>query len=154
MGDRPVTIGHASGVSWGDFARFVDYTRSMTTFLPGSLAPTLAVLATVAEVTLGTALLLGIPLRLSALAAALLLGIYGTSMMILLPPAEQFHYNVFVLSAGMLAVATVHRSPLTHRLALSRVWPRKTTRQTRRNGLAGATFRLKVARSAAQHQPD
>lgn len=64
VGDRPVTIGHASGVSWGDFARFVDYTRSMTTFLPGSLAPTLAVLATVAEVTLGTALLLGIPLRL------------------------------------------------------------------------------------------
>lgn len=126
----------------------------MTTFLPGSLAPTLAVLATVAEVTLGTALLLGIPLRLSALAAALLLGIHGTSMMILLPPAEQFHYNVFVLSAGMLAVATVHRSPLTHRLALSRVWPRKTTRQTRRNGLAGATLRLKVARSAAQHQPD
>lgn len=111
MGDRPVTIGHASGVSWGDFARFVDYTRSMTTFLPGSLAPTLAVLATVAEVTLGTALLLGIPLRLSALAAALLLGIYGTSMMILLPPAEQFHYNVFVLSAGMLA--SRNRSPFT-----------------------------------------
>lgn len=35
-----------SGVSWGGFAPFVDYTRSMTTFLPGGLAPTLAVLAT------------------------------------------------------------------------------------------------------------
>lgn len=102
-----------SGVSWGDFRHFVDYTRSMTTFLPGGLAPTLAVLATIAELALAAALLLGVRLQLAALGGALLLAVYGTAMMISLPAAEQFHYNVFVLSAGMLTLATHARSPLT-----------------------------------------
>lgn len=103
----------APGVSWGDFGHFVDYTRSITTFLPADLAPTLAVLATVAEVLLGAALLLGFRLQLAAMGAALLLGVYGTSMTISLPAAEQFSYSVFVLGAGMLTLATVAHSPLT-----------------------------------------
>lgn len=41
------------------------------------------------------------------------LGTYGTSMMISLPAAEQFHYNVLVLCAGMLTLASLARSPLT-----------------------------------------
>jgi len=103
-----------SGVSWGDFPHFIDYTRSMTTFLPGGAAPTLAVLATIAEIILGVALLLGLRLQLAALAAALLLAIYGTSMTISLPAVEQFHYDVFVLCAGMLTLATL---PHTSRIA-------------------------------------
>lgn len=122
VGDRFGVLGQpgASGVSWGDFKHFVDYTRSVTTFLPGSLAPSLAVLATIAEITLAVALLLGVRLQLAALGAALLLGIYGASMMISLPAAEQFHYNVFVLGAGMLTLATLARSPLTVDAALGR----------------------------------
>lgn len=115
VGDRFGVLGPpgAAGVAWGDFTHFVDYTRSMTTFLPGNLAPTLAVLATIAEITLAAALLLGVRLQRAALGAALLLAVYGTSMTISLPAAEQFHYNVFVLGAGMLTLATLTRSPLT-----------------------------------------
>ncbi|KAA2256141.1 DoxX family membrane protein [Solihabitans fulvus] len=101
----------AAGVSWGDFAHFVDYTRSMTTFLPGGLAWPLAVAATVAELGLGLALLLGLRTRLAAQAAAGLLAVYGVSMTISLPAAEQFHYVVFVLCGGMLVLATLDRVP-------------------------------------------
>lgn len=122
VGDRFGIFGPhgAPGVSWGDFARFVEYTRSITTFLPAGLAPTLATLATVAEILLAAALLVGVRLQLAALGAALLLGIYGTSMMISLPAAEQFYYCVFVLSAGMLTLATLTRPPLTIDAVLAR----------------------------------
>lgn len=104
----------AVGVSWGDFPHFVDYTRSITPFfLPGGLAPTLAVLATIAEVVLAVALLLGYRLRLAAAGATVLLIVYGVSMMISLPAAEQFHYSVFVLAAGMLLLATLDRTAWT-----------------------------------------
>lgn len=122
VGDRLGAFGPygAPGVSWGDFARFVDYTRSITTFLPAAAAPTLAVLATVAETLLAVALLFGVRLRLAAVGAALLLGVYGTAMTISLPVAEQFYYSVFVLAAGMLALATVARPPLTVDAVLAR----------------------------------
>jgi len=100
----------APGVFLGDFARFVDYTRSVISFLPGGLAPPLAVLATIAEVILAIAQLLGFRLRLAAYGATLLLSVYATSMMISLPVAEQFHYRVFLLAAGMLSLATFDRA--------------------------------------------
>ena len=115
----------APGVFLGDFAHFVDYTRSVASFLPGSLAPTLAVLATIAEVSLAMALLLGFRLRLAAYGAALLLSVYGTSMMISLPVAEQFHYNVFLLAAGMLTLSLA-RSPLTVDAALTKLGSRQS----------------------------
>jgi hypothetical protein len=64
----------SSGTSWGDFPHFIAYTRTMTTFLPAGLAPILAVLATVAEITLatmdGTPLTMDRRSRLRALLAA------------------------------------------------------------------------------------
>lgn len=112
VGDRFGVLGPpgAAGVSWGDFAHFVSYTRSIITFLPGDLAPAFAVIATIAETTLAAALLLGLRLQFAALGAGLLLIVYGTSMTLSLPAGEQFHYNVFVLAAGMLTLATLpHR---------------------------------------------
>jgi uncharacterized membrane protein YphA (DoxX/SURF4 family) len=103
----------APGVSWGDFSHFIAYTRSMTTFLPTGAAPALAVLATVAEIALGIALLAGLRLKLAALGAAGLLTVYAVAMISTLPAAEQFHYNVLVLAAGMLTLATVDRAPLS-----------------------------------------
>jgi uncharacterized membrane protein YphA (DoxX/SURF4 family) len=102
-----------SGTSWGDFEHFVDYTRSISTFLPASWATTLAVLATAAESTLGLALLLGAWPRLAALGAAALLLVFGVSMTLSVPAAEQFHYCVFPLAAGMLLLSTSNRYPLS-----------------------------------------
>lgn len=103
----------APGVSSGNFARFVDYTHEVAGFLPRGMAPTLAVIATVAEITLATALLLGFRLRLAALGSAALLATYGICMTISLPPAQQFHYNVFLLGASMLALAALDPTTLT-----------------------------------------
>jgi len=128
----------APGVVSGDFSHFIDYTRSIASFAPGSSAPTLAVLATIAEVTLATALLLGVRLRLTALATALLLATYGTSMMISLPAAEQFHYNVFLLAAGMLMLSTIGRSPLTLDAVLNRQRRPGAASQADREALADA----------------
>lgn len=100
------------GVSWGDFTHFVTYTRSVAAFAPASWGPTLAVAATAAELSIGVALLLGARLHLAALAAAALLTVYGISMTISLPPAQQFHYNVFLLCAAMLALSFLG-SPLS-----------------------------------------
>lgn len=110
----------APGVSWGSFSHFVDYTQTLVPFLPRSLAPLLAVSATLAEVTLGAALLLGVRLRLAALCSAALLGIYGISMTISLPIAEQFHYSVFILCAAMLTLASLDPATATLDTWLSR----------------------------------
>jgi putative oxidoreductase len=108
VGDRFGAFGPAgNGVYWGDFAHFVAYTRTVTGFAPAGAAPALAVLATIAEVGLGLALLFGTRTRLAALGSAGLLLIYGVSMTVSLPVAEQFHFAVFVLCAGMFALSTV-----------------------------------------------
>ena len=46
-------------VSWGNFARFVDYTATLNWFLPHAMIPALAVFATGAETVLGLLLLAG-----------------------------------------------------------------------------------------------
>ena len=53
-------VNGSPGVSWGDWPHFVAYTAKVNGFLPAALAPTLAVLATAAEILLGGALLLGV----------------------------------------------------------------------------------------------
>ena len=102
----------APGVGWGDWAHFVAYTRQVNGFLPASFAPVLAVLATIAEITLGGALLLGVRIPLAALGAAALTLIYAVAMTISLPVAAQFQYAVLVFSTGSLALATVDASLL------------------------------------------
>lgn len=106
-------------VSWahralpGELGYFVVYTRQINAFLPAAWAPVGAVLATVAELTLGVALAIGFRIRLAAMDAAALLLCYGVAMTISLPPAQQFHYAVFVLCTGMLALASVDGSGLS-----------------------------------------
>ncbi|MGC0422233.1 hypothetical protein [Embleya sp. AB8] len=109
------------GVTWGDFAHFTTYTRQVASFLPSGAAPTLAVLATIAETTLGLALLFGIRLRWTALGAAGLLLSFGISMTVSRPASEQFHYCVFALAAGMLQLATTDRHPLSTDNLLARI---------------------------------
>jgi putative oxidoreductase len=50
----------AVNISWGNWPRFVAYTAQVNSFLPAAVAPELAVVATVAELALGLALLLGV----------------------------------------------------------------------------------------------
>lgn len=141
--DRFGVFGPAGdGVSWGDFAHFVAYTRTVASYAPARVVPILAVVATIAEAGLGLALLLGVRTRLSALGAAGLLLIYGVSMTVSMPAAEQFHYAVFVLCAGMLALSTVDNTAvsidgLTARRRIGVAWPGRR-RDVLRTGEASA----------------
>jgi len=109
----------ATGVSWGDFSHFVRYAHQVNAFLPASLAPALAVLATIAEISLGLGL--GVRVQLAALGTALLLLTYGIAMTISLGIVSTFPYAVFLLAAGAWALATVDPRPLSVDALLARL---------------------------------
>lgn len=101
------------GVSWGDWGNFVRYTHIVNAFLPASFAPALAVLATIAEVVLGGALLVGVRIRLAAMGAAALTLTYAAAMSLSLLVVSQFQYAVLVIAAGSFALAMVDASPIS-----------------------------------------
>ncbi|MFI1913512.1 MauE/DoxX family redox-associated membrane protein [Nocardia sp. NPDC020380] len=115
VADRTGLLGpQGGGVSWGDFTHFVSYTRQVTSFLPPGWAPALAVAATLAEVTLGVALIARIRVREASWAGGLLLLTYAVAMTLSLPIADAFHYLVFVQAAGILSAAAYY-APRTER---------------------------------------
>ena len=114
VGDRFGLLGPPGGaVSWGNFARFVAYTREVNAFLPGSFAPLLAVLATICETALGITLILGIRVQYVARAAAVLLCLFGSAMIASGLVESQFYYGVFVLAASAWAISTTDGSWLS-----------------------------------------
>ena len=56
----------APGVAWGDFERFLVYTASLVPFVPEAAVPAIGWAATLAEVALSVALLLGFKVRAAA----------------------------------------------------------------------------------------
>ena len=92
-------------VGYGGWAGFVRYTGEVNAFMPPATIPFLAWAATIAELTLGVALVVGFRLRLTALASAVLLAIFGTAMAISLGPKSPLDYSVFSASAGALLLA-------------------------------------------------
>ena len=84
------------------FAAFVQYTAEVNSFLPAPIIPILAWTATVAELSLGLALIAGVRLRWAAVASAALLALFGTAMAISLGPKSPLDYSVFSASAGAL----------------------------------------------------
>jgi putative oxidoreductase len=93
------------GVGYGSFANFVRYTAEVNSFMPASTIPFLAWAATVAELVLGAALILGVRLRWAALGSALLLLLFGAAMAISFGLKEPLDYSVFSASAAALLLA-------------------------------------------------
>lgn len=113
VGDRFGLFGGpgTSGVSWGDFAHFIAYTGVVNSFLPRAIIPTLAVLATIAEIACGLSMLLGIRIRYAATGSAVLLFFFATAMTI--SRLSQFSYAVYLMCAGALSLATIDASFLS-----------------------------------------
>lgn len=101
----------APGVSWGNFANFTTYTGQVNSFMPHAVIPTLAVLATICEITFGLTMLLGISVRYAAIGSAILLFLFATAMTI--SGLSQFSYGVYLISAGALSIATIDASFLS-----------------------------------------
>ncbi|HZN97760.1 MAG TPA: DoxX family membrane protein [Gemmatimonadales bacterium] len=87
------------------FAGFIQYTAEVNAFMPAVTIPFLAWAATVAETSLGVALIAGLQVRWAALASAALLALFGTAMAISLGPKSPLDYSVFSASGGALLLA-------------------------------------------------
>ncbi|HEU4565958.1 MAG TPA: DoxX family membrane protein [Gemmatimonadaceae bacterium] len=94
-----------ANVGYGDFDNFVRYTAEVNAFMPLATIPFLAWAATIAELVLGVALVLGLAPRATALGSALLLALFGTAMAISQGIKSPLDYSVFSASAGALLLA-------------------------------------------------
>ena len=91
---------------WGNFAKFTEYTGQVNSFMPVFIIPFLAWATTVAELSLGIALILGVWPRWVAIGAATLLLLFGTAMAISFGIKSPLDYSVFSASAAALLLAS------------------------------------------------
>ncbi len=91
------------------FAEFIRYTGEVNSFLPAVTYPFLAVAATIAETTLGIALIAGFRPRWTALASSILLAIFGIAMAISGGIKSPLDYSVFSASAAALLLSEAAR---------------------------------------------
>ena len=89
-------------VSWGNYARFVDYTAKLNWFLPAAMIPALAMIATVGETVLGLLLVLGWNTRIVALLSGGLLATFALTMTVALGVKAPLDFSVFSAAAGAL----------------------------------------------------
>jgi len=108
----------APNVSWGDFQHFIAYTAQVNAFAPPTFIPALAVLATIAEGSLGLAMLLGLWTRLACAGSAVLLTVFATAMV--MSGLSQFQYNVYLMAVAAWFLATGSASALSVDTLVSR----------------------------------
>jgi len=100
-------------VAWGDFAHFVAYTGKSNPWAPVALVPALAWIATVAEMALGFALIIGIGTRIAAVLSGLTLLLFAVSMTFVLGIKAPLDFSVYSASAGAFLLAAWPYYPLT-----------------------------------------
>jgi hypothetical protein len=91
----------------------VAYNAKVNSFLPAALAPGLAVFATIAELALGLALLLGIWRRPVAWASCGLLTLFALAMTFSFGVKAPLNFSVFVDAAAALLLAAWPNNPAT-----------------------------------------
>ena len=100
-------------VSWGDYARFVDYTAKLNWFLPAAMIPTLAMIATAGETILGLLLVFGWKTRIAALLSGLLLISFALTMTLALGVKAPLNLSVFSVAGGALFLGACETFPLS-----------------------------------------
>jgi putative oxidoreductase len=95
--------------AWGDFAHFTMYTAQVNSFMPPSLAPTLAIASTVLESMFGVTLVLGMFTRVAAIGSACLLAIFAFSMTASFGIKAPLDYSVFAACAAALMLTQWQR---------------------------------------------
>ena len=100
-------------VSWGNYARFVDYTAKLNWFLPASTIPALANVATAAETLFGLLLVLGWKTRITALLSGVLLTAFALAMTVALGVKAPLNFSVFSAAGGALLLGGCADFPLS-----------------------------------------
>ena len=98
-------------VSWGNYARFVDYTAKLNWFLPVAMIPALAIIATAAETLFGLLLVLGWKTRMTALLSGVLLTTFALTMA--LGVQAPLNFSVFSAAGGALLLGVCANFPFS-----------------------------------------
>jgi uncharacterized membrane protein YphA (DoxX/SURF4 family) len=94
-------------VAWGNWSNFVAYTAQLNFFLPRSIVPALAVIVTIAELSLGVLLIAGVwPRAVGALSGGLLC-LFALAMSVALSVKAPLDYSVFSASAAALMLSVI-----------------------------------------------
>ena len=96
-----------ANVAWGNFERFTAYTAQLNPWAPALTVPALAWVATVAEIVLGVALILGVFTRWSALLSAVLLLLFAFGMAAGIGVKSALNASVFSAAAAAFALAVL-----------------------------------------------
>ncbi|WP_160136502.1 DoxX family membrane protein [Chryseobacterium sp. c4a] len=99
------------GISSSGWKNFVHYTAEVNSFVPLSWVPSISVLSTIAEFTLGILLLTGYQVRKAALSASVLTLFFAVAMSISFGCKEPLDYSVFVFSAAAFLLSTFPKYP-------------------------------------------
>jgi uncharacterized membrane protein YphA (DoxX/SURF4 family) len=94
-------------VAWGSFQRFTAYTAQLNPWAPALTVPALAWAATVAEVVLGVALILGFFTRRSALLSGILLLLFALGMTVGTGLKSALNASVFSAAAAAFALTVL-----------------------------------------------
>ncbi|MDQ1855224.1 DoxX family membrane protein [Chryseobacterium sp. WLY505] len=97
------------GAQSSGWKNFVDYTAETNSFLPSSWAVIIAVLSTIAELSIGILLLLGFQIKRTARYASVLTLFFALAMSISFGIKESLDYSVFAFSAGAFLLSTFSR---------------------------------------------
>lgn len=100
-------------VSWGDFAHFVVYTEGLTSIVPQTLGLSMAWIATIAEIVLALALLVGWQTRIAAILSGSLLLLVGLAMAFALGIKAPLDFSVFSAAAGAFLLSGLDRHKLS-----------------------------------------
>ncbi len=100
-------------VSWGNYARFVDYTAKLNWFLPAAMIPALAIIATAAETLFGLLLVLGWKTRITALLSGVLLTTFALTMTMALGVKAPLNFSVFSAAGGALLLGVCANFPFS-----------------------------------------
>ena len=100
-------------VSWGNYARFVDYTAKLNWFLPVAMIPALAIIATAAETLFGLLLVLGWKTRMTALLSGVLLTTFALTMTMALGVQAPLNFSVFSAAGGALLLGVCANFPFS-----------------------------------------
>lgn len=113
VADRFGLWGPAGGhnVAWGDFAHFTQYTAKVNPWAPAALVPVLAWTATVSETLLGALLVVGVRIRLSAVASGVLLSLFAIGMTMGTGVKTALDASVFSAAAGAFGLALLGPDP-------------------------------------------
>jgi uncharacterized membrane protein YphA (DoxX/SURF4 family) len=91
----------------------VAYTAKLNWFLPAAMIPSLAIIATAAEVLFGLFLVLGWKTRTIALLSGVLLTTFALTMTMALGVKVPLDFSVFSAAAGALLLATSANFPFS-----------------------------------------